>query len=167
MRIHDKLRALINPWFLFTISIWMVVLGMACAALAGYTKNLFYKSQMQELISQFNVLQVKNEQLRNSKFVLNIDDEHLSTILSILIKTSREAKVGLGEISIGTEIMYGGNNALPLTISIKGSYNQIGRFINYLEREDVRFQFTEIELSTKETQGLGIIGKIRGYFIIL
>lgn len=167
MRIQDKFGALINPWIVFVLSVWLANITLIYAVITGNIKDKIYETQYQELNCQFNTLQEKLKQLKDRKVIMKIDDERLSTLLSLLVKASSKSDAGLGEISIGTVAEYEGNKALPVAITIKGNFNQIGRFINNLEAEDARFQFCEMELSTKETKGAGIMCKLKGYFIIL
>ncbi len=167
MRVQDKFRALISPLTIFVLFIWLITCILLYNAFLIYIKNKTYIIQCQELQSKLNILQEKSKQLKNKEISFNLKDERLSAILSLLVSASKKSDAQIGEVNIGTEMENMDNKVLPLIIVVKGTYNQIGRFINNIEREDPRLQFNDIELSTKETNGLGIICKLKGYFIIL
>lgn len=167
MRIQDKYRDLINIWIIFIIISLSIVIGITCVAISSYSHSIALKNQCKTLNKEIERLEENRIQVQTSKKKFNLGDDKLSTILSTLTSASKKSKASLGEISISEEIERGDYKVLPITLAIKGNYNQIGRFINTIERKDIRFQFWEIELSTKETMGRGIICKIKGEFVIL
>jgi len=167
MRIQDKYRDLINIWIIFIIISLSIVIGITYVVISSYSHTIALKNQCKTLNKEIEGLEENRIKVEDSKKQLNLGDERLSTILAILTSASKRSKASLGEISISEEIEREDYKVLPITLAIKGNYNQIGRFINTIERKDIRFQFWEIELSTKETMGRGIICKIKGEFVIL
>jgi Tfp pilus assembly protein PilO len=136
-------------------------------AVQTITNNRAYHSRINALNREITMLETRQKEIESKKMVLNITDEKLSLILAGLMKAGKKANLMLGEISIAEEKEREGYRVLPVTVVIKGNYNQIGRFINILEREEQRLQFQAIDLSTRETSGTAIIAKLKADFINL
>ncbi len=167
MRIQNKIGALITFKFLIPFFIFLILLGVIFGIISSYSYNLEYRDQLRALVKEKSILQERQKKIEEQKVILNIKEDNLSRILGLLIRSSKNSGALLGEISLGQRMEYRNTMAIPLTITIKGNYNQIARLVNNLEREDIRFQLTEISLSTKETKGIGIIGRLKGYFSLL
>jgi|YelNatPaOPRAMG01_1025707.scaffolds.fasta_scaffold07014_2 Tfp pilus assembly protein PilO len=167
MRIQNKFGALITLNFLIPFFLLLSLIGVIIRIVSSYSYNLEYHDQLRALVKQKSILQERQKKIEEQKVILNIKEANLSKILGLLIKSSKNSGALLGTISVGHRMEYRDAMAIPLTITVKGNYNQIARLVNILEREDIRFQLIEISLSTKETKGMGIIGRLKGYFALL
>lgn len=167
MRIQNKLETLINKWVILVVVSWLVIIILAIIVLTSYFKNQSFSTHCKKLDNEIEMLEKNRAQLTHDKQMLDLGDERLSTILASLTAASKKSKASLGEISVSEEVEREGYKVLPITLSIKGSYNQIGKFINIIEREEIRMQFWDVQLSTKETKGRGVICTMKGEFIIL
>ena len=167
MRIQIKLGTLINKWVTLVVVSWLVIIILAIVVLTSYFKNQSLSTHCKKLDNEIEMLKENRAQLAHDKQALDFGDERLSTVLASLTAASKKSKASLGEISVSEEVEREGYKVLPITLSIKGSYNQIGKFINIIEREEIRMQFWDVRLSTKETKGRGIVCTMRGEFIIL
>lgn len=167
MRIQNKLKSLINKWVILVAVSWLGIIILAINVLAVYSENQNLGNYCKSLANEIKRLEKNRAQLMMNKQMLGLEEERLSTILAGLTAASKRSKVSLGEISVREESEREGYKILPITLSVKGNYNQIGKFINIIEREEMRLQFWDVRLSTKETKGRGIICTMKGEFIIL
>ncbi len=166
MRIQNIIRSLTSRWFVFTYIMWLILLlSIFYCGMYGY-KYINLKHQRIQLNNEIKMLVEKKEYVQAKKEGLNLDDVRLSAILSDLLSVSKKSGARLGETEVSTLIERDNYKAFPVTISIKGSYNQIGRFVNLVEK-NLRFEVQEVNLSTKETKGIGIVCEIKAEFIIL
>ncbi|OPX18416.1 hypothetical protein BXT86_01275 [candidate division WOR-3 bacterium 4484_100] len=164
MYLYDKFRDLIGhgvvniavPWFLIVILLYLAV--FTCS------HNRSLRLRIRRLKQEISELEKISSQVEVSRKVLSSPDERLSAILNTLNTAGKWAGIGLGEVGIGDELERDGYYVLPISLVIKGNYNQIGRFINWIERCDNRIQFTQIRLETKAGR---IVCELKGEFIIL
>lgn len=167
MRFQNKLGPLKNTWTLITILSWLVAAGSVYWAARSYFYNIELQEQIRQMDREIETMKRNLDNLEKTKHILSDDDERLSAILANLTAASQKSKVSLGEISIGEELPRESYRVLPITVQIMGTYDQIGRFMNIIDRGDQRFRFWDVMLSTKEAKGRGIIGKLTGEFILL
>jgi len=167
MRFPDQFRHLIKPGFIITAIIWLITVMLLLTAVQTITNNRAYHNRINGLNREITMLEARQKEIESKKILLNITDEKLSLILADLMKAGKKANLMLGEISIAEEKEREGYRVLPVTVVIKGNYNQIVRFINILEREEQRLQFQTIDFSTRETAGTAIIAKLKADFINL
>lgn len=167
MRFPDQFRHLIKPGIIITAVIWVIAALLLITAVQAIATNRAYHNRITALNREITMLEARQKEINSQKQVLNITDEKLSLILASLMKAGKKTNLQLGEISIAEEKERDGYRVLPVTVVLKGNYNQIGRFINILEREEPRMQFQAIDLSTHETSGTAIIAKIKADFINL
>lgn len=167
MRFQNKLGPLKNTWTLITVFSWLVAVGFIYWAARAYFYNIELQEQIHQMDQEIETMKRNLDNLEKTKHILSTGDEKLSAILANLTAASQESKVSLGEISIGEELPRESYRVLPITVQIMGTYNQIGNFINIIDRGDQRFQFWDLRLSTKDTKGKGIICKMSGEFIVL
>lgn len=124
------------------------------------------KEQVEKLSNEITLLSAKKNQIESSMDELNMKDKKLSVILNDLLSASKKSGVLLGETSIAELNEEENFRSLPLSISVKGNYNQIGKFINLLEK-NMCFRINEVKLSTKEKKVRGIVCTIKAEFISL
>lgn len=166
MRIHNIYSTLTNTWVILAIVTWLILILTAGSVLTFYSKAEILKSYKNQLNRDIAVLAEKKDRIESSMSKLNLEDKKLSAILTDLLSASKKSGARLGETSIAELSEQDDYKLLPVTISVKGNYNQIGKFINLVEK-NLRFNVIEVNLSTKQTKGAGIICKIKAEFIIL
>lgn len=166
MRIHNIYSTLASPWVILSIVTWLILILIAGSVLTFYGKAETLKSYKNQLNLDIAVFGEKKDRIESSMSKLNLEDKKLSAILTDLLNASKKSGARLGETSIAELSEQDDYKSLPVTISVKGNYNQIGKFINLVEK-NLRFNVIEVNLSTKQTKGAGIICKIKAEFIIL
>lgn len=166
MRIQNIVNHLTNRWVLFILITWSILILTAGSVFVYYFKNVTLKNQKIQLNEEIKILSEKRDCIDTEKERFNLKDKKLSAILADLLSASKKSGARLGETGIAELIEHETYQAFPVTISIKGNYNQIGRFVNLIEK-NLRFKILEVNLSIKETKGAGIISKIEAEFIIL
>ena len=166
MRIQDLYSNITSCWVIFTIAIWLVLILTAGSVLLFYTRTESMKKQKEKLNYEIILLAAKKDRIELSMSELNLADKKLSVILNDLLKASKKSGALLGETSIAEINEEENFKSLPLNISVKGNYNQIGKFINLLEK-NMSFRIREVKLSTKEKKTKGIICTIKAEFISL
>ena len=167
MRISDKLRIITKPWVIAVFLIWSASGFLSWFAAAGHIRNIAKEKECTKIRSEITRLTELKVKLTVHQAQFTIEDERISAILNGFMSAGKKTNIGIGEIKIGEESERDGYKSLPVTVTIHGDYNQIGHFINTIEREQGRYLIQGIELSTKETKGAGIIGKIIGEYINL
>ena len=166
MRIQDFYSNMRSRWISLTIATWLVIMLIAGTVLLLYSRTESMKKQNIQLNTEIALLKEKKERIESSMNELNMEDKKLSAILNDLLCASKKSGAMLGETSIAELNEEESFNSLPLNISIKGNYNQIGKFINLLEK-NMCFRINEIKLSTKEKKIKGIVCTIKAEFISL
>ena len=124
------------------------------------------KEQVEKLSNEITLLSAKKNQIESSMDELNMKDKKLSVILNDLLSARKKSGVLLGETSIAELNEEENFRSLPLSISVRGNYNQIGKSINLLEK-NMCFRINEVKLSTKEKKVRGIVCTIKAEFISL
>ena len=166
MRIQDFYSNLTSRWILLTIASWLVLILVAVTILLLYTRTESMKKQKIQLNTEIAQLAEKKDRIEASMNELNMEDKKLSAILNDLLIASKKSGALLGETSIAELNKEENFSSLPLNISVKGNYNQIGKFINLLEK-NMCFRINEIKLSIKEKKIKGIVCTIKAEFISL
>ena len=166
MQIQDFYRNITSRWILLTLVTWVVLILTASTNLLLYSRTESMKKQNTQLNTEIALLKEKKERIESSMNELNVEDKKLSATLNDLLSASKKSGVLLGETSIAELNEDEDFSFLPLNISVKGNYNQIGKFINLLEK-NMCFRINEIKLSTKEKKVKGIICTIKAEFISL
>ena len=166
MRIQNIINSLANRWVIFTLITWVILAVVIIFVFTNNWKSETLRNQKIELSREIEMLSEKKDYIEAGKEKLNLEDKKLSVILSDLLSASKKSGASLGETQIAEVIEHDNYRSLPVTISIKGNYNQIGKFINLLEK-NLQFQIMEVNLSTKETKGKGIICTIKAEFVII
>ena len=166
MRIQDFYSNLRSRWISLTIATWFVLILLAGTNFLLYSRIEAMKAQKIQLDTDIALLKEKKERIEFSMNELNLEDKKLSAILNDLLSASKKSGALLGETSIAELNKEESFNSLPLNISVKGNYNQIGKFINLLEK-NMCFRINEIKLSTKEKKIKGIVCTIKAEFISL
>jgi Tfp pilus assembly protein PilO len=166
MRIQDFYSNITSRWVILTLVTWTVLILTAGSVLLFCTKTESMKKQKEKLDYEITLLAAKKDRIESNMSELNSEDRKLSVILNDLLKASKKSGALLGETSIAEINEEENFKSLPLSISVKGNYNQIGKFINLLEK-NVCFRIREIKLSTKQKKVKGIICTIKAEFISL
>ncbi len=166
MRIQNIVNALTSRWIIFTIITWSIVILAGGSVFTYHRNKAALKHQRIQLLSEIETLSKKRDNISAGKEQFNFEDRKLSAILSDLLSASKESGACLGETEIEELVRHDNYQLLPVTITVKGDYNQIGKFVNLLEK-NVRFKILEVNQSTKETKGSGIVCKIKAEFITL
>lgn len=167
MRFPDQYKPLIRPTVLVAIVVWLVAIVLFGTAGHRLIRHIGNQSRITALTSEIMAMAARQEALNIRKDSLKISDDRLSPLLAGLMRAGRKARLQLGEISIGEEKPRDGFRIIPLTLTMKGTYNQIGRFVNYVEREEIRLQFQAVDLAIDDKTGTGIIAKLKAEFISL
>jgi Tfp pilus assembly protein PilO len=166
MRIQDLYRNITSRWVLLIFATWLVLILTAGTILLLYAGTGSMNRQKEQLNNEIALLSAKKDRVESSMNELNMEDKKLSAILSDLLSASKKSGALLGETSIAELSKEETFKSLPLNISVKGNYNQVGKFINILEK-NMCFRINEIKLSTKEKKLKGIICTIKAEFISL
>jgi hypothetical protein len=166
MRVHLDLKNLTNRWIVLTIAVWSILALLAVVITMVVFKTSDLHSAEDLLERDIHSLTVARERIEQEKTRVGFDDKKISEILTELVTSSKRAGVRLGETELGDVESRGTHIVIPVTVSIKGNYNQIGMFVNILEH-NLRFKIMEVSLSTKETKGSGILTKLHAEYVIL
>jgi len=166
MRIRNITDALASRWVILTIIIWVGTIMVFGFVLAYSSKNENLRNEQIELNQEIQILSEKKNYVEAGKKNFTLEDKKLSIILADLLSAGKQSGVALGEMQIAELTEHDNYRALPITISMKGDFNQIGKFVNLVEK-NLQFQILDINVSTKETKGIGIICKIRAEFLII
>jgi Tfp pilus assembly protein PilO len=167
MRVRNIIDYLASRWVILTIISWAIIIVMASNVISFHSQNETLGNQKVELTREIEILTQKKDYIEAGREQFKfLKDKKLSIILSDLLSASNKSGAMLGETEIGELISHDNYQSLPITISVKGSYNQIGTFINLFEN-NLQFQISDINLSTKESKGSGIICRIKAEFIII
>jgi len=166
MHIQNIVKSLNHRWAIYTILAGLVFIVLSVTGIIYYSRTSDLEIQKLALKQEIETLKKKKIELEKAKKSLNVEDKKLSMILTELLSASKKSGVNLGETEVGDFNDKENFRVLPITISVKGDFNQIGRFVNILEKNP-RFQTKGINLSTKETKGIGIIGQIHVDYVFL
>lgn len=166
MRIQTIAKIITSRWIIFSVIAWATLMAIAVSVIVSYLHGESLRAQKIELTKEIEILTIKKNCIENEIQELDLEDKKLSMILADLLSASTISGASLGETQIANVIENEQYRALPVTISIKGTYNQIGRFVNLLEK-NLQFKIVDVHLSTKETKGAGIIGTIKADFVII
>jgi Tfp pilus assembly protein PilO len=166
MRIQDIFGSLANRWIAVTIIVWVITLAIATSNGWFYFETKLLCAKIDHTKHEIEVLSEKKRLLNQERVELEIEDKKLSMILTDLLTACKKSGVYLGETKVAHATEHEDYASLPITISIKGSYNQIGKFLNLIEKT-LRFKVLEVGLSTKETKSQTIVGKIFVEFMVL
>ncbi len=166
MRIQDIISSLGNRWIIYLIATWAAILIFAILIIYYLGQNQLQQYQKVELSQAIEMLKEKKKLLDEGKKQVNLEDAKLSMILSDILTASSKSNVSLGQTEIAEVISRENYSAQPIIITAKGDYNQIGTFVNLLEK-NLRFQILDVQLSTKESKAEGIVCRIKVEFVII
>jgi Tfp pilus assembly protein PilO len=166
MHVQIIAKSLKSNWTIFAILIGLAIIIVSITGIMYYEKDVDLNNQQAVLKQEIEILKITQTELETVKKYLKIEDKKLSLVLTELLSAAKKSGVNLGETEIGDIGDKDNFRVMPVMISVKGDFNQIGRFINILEKNP-RFQTKEIDMSTKETKGIGIISRIRADYILL
>jgi Tfp pilus assembly protein PilO len=161
MRIQDIFGSLSSRWVIFTLVTWLAVSAVTVLNAAFYYRTQFLREQVTQVQREIDILSKKK-----AVWEQHMVDKRLSMILADLLSASKQSGVHLTETKVALLDEQKNYAALPIEVKIMGTFNQIGIFVNSIEKNP-RFRILEINLSTKGTEAKAIVGKVVTEFIVL
>jgi Tfp pilus assembly protein PilO len=166
MRIQDIFGSLSSRWVIFTLVTWLAVSAVTVLNAAFYYRTQFLREQVTQVQREIDILSKKKAVWEQHKVEVDMVDKRLSMILADLLSASKQSGVHLTETKVALLDEQKNYAALPIEVKIMGTFNQIGIFVNSIEKNP-RFRILEINLSTKGTEAKAIVGKVVTEFIVL
>lgn len=166
MRIQNIPGSLTNRWILLTIVAWLIVFTIVCTNAFTYLDGKEANDQIKRMQREIESLNKKKRAIEQNTIELDLSDKKLSMILSDLLQACRKSGANLAETKVGLLTENMNYECLPITVTINGDYNNIGTFVNLMEK-NLRFRILEVNLSTKETESRSIVSRILAEFIVL
>lgn len=164
MRFQAVYHTVKNRWVIMIICLWTLIAAVAVSSLVLWVKSLAMQDEQITLAQYIEKLEKKKQFFENHPGNLQSDDVRLTAILTDLMEAREKSRIQLLETSISEEMTLETHTVISVTISVRGTYNQIGMFVNLLEKNQ-HFKVVDLNMSTKQKERSGIIGKINAEFI--
>jgi Tfp pilus assembly protein PilO len=164
MRFQDIYHTIKNPVVIKIAAMWGLVGAVGIFSAFLWIKAIIIQDEHISLKQQIEILTKKRSFLESDSIEMQVEDIRLTMILVDLLEARKQSNIHLMEASVSDEVLSETYARMPLTVTLRGTYNQIGMFVNALEKKP-RFKIIEVNLSTKQKKRSGIIGEIKADFI--
>ena len=166
MRVQDIGRILTKRWQILTVLLWVLMIAAGLVVFAVWNRTARINQNILAIQAEIAELEIRQQMIEQNQSEVQFEDKQLSALLSDLFGACKASQTRLGETAVLDPKDGEGYESIPISVSVRGTYNQIGRFVNRLEKAN-RFRIKELNLSSKDHKGLGILGKLKAEYIRL
>ena len=123
--------------------------GRMCSTIYKQNRKL---KQTLILEESMDAIRIEQDRLKSQlqTFVLNQhQDTQLSMIVDLISKTANEAKITVESMQPGAIEKQRGHLELPMSLSVSGTYHDLGKFVNQLEMTSPVIKIVQFDVAAK------------------
>lgn len=103
-----------------------------------------------------------------SKIFLNLpENDRMSTIVDQVFHEAKSEDVRVLQMRPADQIKHEGYLEIPISVEVKGSYHEIGRFVNNIERSKYLMKVVKVSLTSEENSNSLLTAQIALKVIVL
>ena len=124
-------------------------------------------SNWENRLDQLNDQHKELESFFSKIYVSLPDDDQMSAIVNHVFNEAEAVDLKLNQMRPAARIEEESHIQIPLAITLRGNYHQIGRFVNAIELSNYLMKVDEIKIREEREPGAPLVGEILIKVIIL